>query len=94
LHRLLTAILLIALTVFLNSCKSTQITSAEVEATLAVIAPPMPVLPEMELVQFEDRDGYLCLSYNDYRSLERNIIALREYARKLEIVISFYTEGK
>jgi len=46
----------------------------------------------MEPVVFEDRDGGLWLSYNDYRALERNIIALREYSRKLEIVIWFYRE--
>jgi hypothetical protein len=34
----------------------------------------------------------LWLSYNDYRALERNIISLREYAARLEIVIWFYRE--
>jgi hypothetical protein len=57
---------------------------------LAAIAPPMPVTPEMEPVVFEDRDGGLWLSYNDYRSLERNVIAMREYAERLEIIIRFY----
>jgi len=95
LPRLLTAVLLIGLTAFLtNSCKSTQITPAEVKAALAAIAPPMPVPPEMEPVIFEDRDGGLWLSYNDYRALERNVIALREYAGRLEIVIKFYREDQ
>jgi hypothetical protein len=58
------------------------------------IAPPMPVSPEMEPVHFEDRDGGLWLSYNDYRSLERNIIAMREHVRMLEIIIGFYREDK
>jgi hypothetical protein len=48
----------------------------------------------MEPVAFEDRDGGLWLSYSGYRSLERNIIALREYAEKLAIIIDFYREEK
>jgi hypothetical protein len=48
----------------------------------------------MEPVRFEDRDQGLWLSYSDYRALERNIIALREYAGRLEIVIWFYREGQ
>jgi hypothetical protein len=52
----------------------------------------MPVPPETEPVRFEDRDGGLWLSYNDYRALERNIIAMREYAGELEIIILFYRE--
>ena len=89
-RRLLTAILLSALTLFLYNCKSTPVTTADVEAVLAVLAPPMPVPPETEPVMFEDRDGGLWLSYNDYRALERNVIALREYASRLEIIIRFY----
>jgi hypothetical protein len=46
----------------------------------------------MEPVQFEDRDGGLWLSYENYRALERNVIALREYAARLEIIIGFYGE--
>jgi hypothetical protein len=46
----------------------------------------------MEPVEFQDRDGGLWFSYKDYRALERNIIALREYAARLEIVIGFYRE--
>lgn len=46
----------------------------------------------MEPVHFEDRDEGLWLSYNDYRSLERNVIALREYAARLIVVIDFYEE--
>jgi len=52
----------------------------------------MPVPPEMEPVVFEDRDGGLWLSYNDYRALERNVIAMREYAERLEVVCKFYRE--
>jgi len=69
-----------------------QITPADAEAALAAIAPPMPVPPEMEPVAFEDRDGGLWLSYGDYRALERNVIAMREYAERLEIAIRFYRE--
>jgi hypothetical protein len=46
----------------------------------------------MEPVRFEDRDGGLWLSYDDYRALERNVIALREYTGRLEIIIGFYGE--
>jgi hypothetical protein len=46
----------------------------------------------MEPVRFEDRDGGLWVSYNDYRALERNVIALREYAARLEVIIEFYAE--
>ena len=91
-QRLLTAVLLIALTGFSGSCKTTQITNAEIAGTLAAIQPPMPTPPVMEPVVFEDKDGGLWLSYNDYRALERNVIALREYAQKLEIVVKFYRE--
>jgi hypothetical protein len=64
------------------------------DETMKILIPPMPDLPEMETVRFEDRDGGLWLSYSDYRALERNIIALREYVQKLEIIISFYREGE
>jgi hypothetical protein len=43
-------------------------------------------------VAFEDKDGGLWLSYDNYRALERNIIAMREYLERLEIVIEFYRE--
>jgi hypothetical protein len=46
----------------------------------------------MEPVRFIDRDGGLWLSYDNYRALERNIIALREYTAKLETIIEFYQE--
>jgi hypothetical protein len=49
----------------------------------------MPKTPDMEPVAFEDRDGGLWLSYEDYRALERNVIALREYAARLEAIIGF-----
>ncbi len=56
------------------------------------MVPPMPKAPDMEPVAFEDRDGGLWLSYEDYRALERNVIALREYAARLEVIIGFYVE--
>jgi hypothetical protein len=46
----------------------------------------------LEPVEFQDRDGGLWLSYSDYRSLERNVLALREYAARLEIILKFYRE--
>jgi hypothetical protein len=51
-------------------------------------------------VLFEDAadklptDGGLWLSYESYRALERNIIAMREYEGKLEAVIDFYEGAK
>jgi hypothetical protein len=48
----------------------------------------------MEAVEFADAEGGLWLSYNDYRALERNITAMREYAARLELIIEFYREGK
>jgi hypothetical protein len=56
----------------------------------AALEPEAPPAPEMEPVRFEDRDGGLWLSYGDYRALERNVIALREYAARLEIIVEFY----
>jgi hypothetical protein len=57
------------------------------------LKPPVPKAPALEAVRFEDRDGGLWLSYDDYRALERNITAMREYAGRLEIIIGFY-EGE
>jgi len=94
LRKLLTAALLIALTICF-SCKTTKpVPSAEAQKALAVLAPPMPQPPVMEKVRFEDYGDGLWLSYNDYRALERNIIAMREYAARLEIIIKFYWEGQ
>lgn len=90
LQKHLMLILLLALIIFLVSCKSAQITTAEIESVLAAISPPLPAKPEHEPVRFEDRDGGLWMSYNDYRALERNIIELRKYAAKLEIILWFY----
>jgi hypothetical protein len=61
---------------------------------IAALAPPVPAPPMQEPVTFADRDGGLWLSFNDYRALERNIIAMREYAAKLEVIIEFYSEGQ
>jgi hypothetical protein len=58
---------------------------------LKTIAPPLPPEPLIAPVEFEDRAGGLWLSYDNYRALERNVIALREYARRLEIIIEFFT---
>jgi hypothetical protein len=53
---------------------------------------PLPQTPVIEPVFFEDRDGGLWLSYENYRALERNVITMREYAARLEIIIGFYRE--
>jgi hypothetical protein len=65
-----------------------------VRAETINLDPPLPPVPLTEPVVFEDRDGGLWLSYENYRALERNIIALREYAERLEIIIAFYREDK
>ena len=46
----------------------------------------------MEPVTFEEKDGGLWLSYEAYRALERNIIAMREYTAHLEVIIAFWEE--
>ena len=85
--------LLIGLTVCLAACR----TSPKIEAApeppsiLETIAPPVPPAPLMELVEFLSREGGLWLSDDNYRRLERNVIALREYAKQLEIIIEFFT---
>ena len=80
-------ILCIALTGFF-SCKTTH--GVETQAALAFLAPPVPAAPVMEPIRFEQAEGGLWLSYNDYRALERNVIAMREYSARLEIIIKFY----
>lgn len=64
--------------------------STEVKETLSVLTPPRPSMPVMESVVFEDKDEGLWLAYEQYRKLERNIIALREYTARLEVIIDFY----
>ena len=88
LRGLVTAVLLTGLIIFSAACRSApEPRTAEI---LSLLEPPVPEAPEAEEVKFEGRDGGLWLSYEDYRALERNVIALREYAGKLEIVIGFY----
>jgi len=71
------------------SCAS-RIAAPETEAVPAAVVPPIPVPQAMEPVRFEDREGGLWLSYADYRALERNIIAMREYIAKLETENGFW----
>jgi hypothetical protein len=56
--------------------------------------PEAPSAPEMAAVRFEDRDGGLWLSYADYRALEKNITAMREYAARLELIVELYREDE
>jgi hypothetical protein len=81
--------LCIGLTVFLAGCAANPETR-ELKQALEGLAPDAPEEPVLEAVEFQDRDGGLWLSYNDYRALERNIIAMREYAARLALVIDFY----
>jgi hypothetical protein len=66
----------------------------ELNAAIDALAPDIPAPPAMEAVEFVDTDGGLWLSYNDYRALERNIIAMREYTARLELIIEFYRGEK
>jgi hypothetical protein len=50
------------------------------------------VAPTLESPVFVDRDGGLWLSYEDYRKLERNVIALQAYAAELEEIVIYYEE--
>ncbi|MDR2510234.1 MAG: hypothetical protein LBC77_06280 [Spirochaetaceae bacterium] len=67
---------------------------ARLDAAASALEPEVPDAPEMEAVNFEDREGGLWISYNDYRALERNILALREWAAKLEAAAEFYREAR
>ena len=91
---LLTLLLLIVQIVFFQTgCTTAKApTNAEIDAVLKNIAPEKPSAPTMEPVVFQDKDGGLWLSYEAYRSLERNIIAIREYAARLEVIIAFWEE--
>ena len=55
---------------------------------------PRPPKPAQEVVHFQDRDGGLWLSYQDYRALEGNVKALRAYAEELELLVDYYEEVK
>jgi hypothetical protein len=81
-----------ALILFSGCATGRAVTTAEIERAIKSIAPEAPAAPLLEPVEFQDRDGGLWLSYNDYRSLERNIIAMREYMTRLEIILKFYQE--
>ena len=86
-------ILLIVPTIFfLVNCatRPAGCLDADAEAVLSAIAPAIPAMPQIEPVRFEARDGGLWLSHDDYRALERNIIAMREYAARLEAVLEFW----
>jgi hypothetical protein len=69
-------------------------TNEDIETVIKAIAPDVPDAPILEPVEFQEWAGGLWLSNNDYRSLERNVIALREYAARLEIIVRFYREDK
>ena len=89
---LLTLLLLLVQIVFFQTgCTTAKApTNADIDAVLQNIAPEKPPAPVMEQVTFEDKDGGLWLSYEAYRVLERNIIAMREYTAHLEVIIAFW----
>lgn len=85
--RLLILVLLAALTVFsAGSCVTAP--AKPPEAAIPILE--RPPKPEMEQPIFVDKAGGLWLSYSDYRALERNVIAMREYAAKLEALLDYY----
>jgi hypothetical protein len=104
LTKLLTAVLLTGLMLFFwaltSGCASQAAATAALEAAVDALEPEAPPAPVMEPVRFEDAatklpsDGGLWISYNDYRALERNIIAMREYETRLLLVIEYYREEK
>lgn len=86
----MTVILLTVLMISLSDCKTTSDVPVDIEDILKTTVPPVPDQPEMLPVHFIDREGGLWLSYDDYRNLEKNIIKMREYSRKLEIIVDFF----
>ncbi|MBN2536395.1 MAG: hypothetical protein JXB88_26160 [Spirochaetales bacterium] len=76
----------------MTTCKTTNDIPINIEDILKNTVPPVPDPPIMLPVTFADREDGLWLSYADYRNLEKNIIAMREYIRKLETIVDFYTE--
>lgn len=81
----------LGLIVCFSGCATGEGASASgAEEVLTLIAPELPPEPAFEPVRFEDRDGGLWLSYEQYRALERNVVALKEYAARLEAVVRFY----
>lgn len=90
------AVLLAAQTLFGAGCVTAARTAeaARLDAAVRGVMPEAPPAPEMRSVTFEDKDGGLWLSYADYRALEKNILAMREYAARLELIIEFYREDK
>lgn len=80
------------LTLF-SACQSVKSPpEADVQAVLDKLAPPRPLPPVEEPVVFEEKDGGLWLSYENYRALERNIIEMRRYMAQAEAVLDFYEE--
>jgi hypothetical protein len=65
-------------------------TVSNLNTALDALEPDVPDAPVMEAVEFANAEGGLWLSYNDYRALERNIIAMREYTARLELIVEFY----
>ena len=101
LKRLLTAILCAGLIIFSAGCASqAAAVTGELEAAVDALEPDVPDAPYEEPVRFEDAatklpsDEGLWLSYRDYRSLERNVIALREYAARLLLIVEYYREER
>lgn len=84
--------MLAGLTLF-SACQTVKSPpEADTQAVLDKLIPPRPLPPAEEPVAFEEKDGGLWLSYENYRALERNIIELRRYMAQAEAVLDFYEE--
>jgi hypothetical protein len=82
--------------IIFSGCATTKtaVKPNELKTALETFVPDIPAAPLMEPVEFEDKDNGLHLSYNDYRALERNIIAMREYESRLLLLVEYYREGQ
>lgn len=78
--------MLIGLITSFNGCKTVP------EPAPEVLNPAIqrPAAPALSKLTFIDKDGGLWLSYDEYRKLEGNIIAMKAYSEKLEAVIGYY----
>ncbi|MEM9423259.1 MAG: hypothetical protein AAF975_00545 [Spirochaetota bacterium] len=66
------------------------VSNTHAQAGTQTVDPPLPTEPQLLAVRFEDREGGLYLSHDNYRKLEKNIVRLRSYAEELKAQIEYY----
>jgi len=82
----MTAIWMIALTIFLSSCRTVPgVTDSPENQKFE-----LPVKVAEKPVKFHDTGSYFILTYDEYRNLEFNIIEMRRYIGELEGQIKKY----